>query len=231
MNTLCVVPARGGSKRIPRKNIRPLLGRPLIAWTIAMAKNSGLFDEVMVSTDDVEIATIARQSGAAVPFMRSTKAADDHAPTAAAIRDVLDGYSALGVSMIDRVCCIYPTAVLLRAGHLAEAGRLLENDPTLDTAMSVQAYAHPIERAFRVRDGVLAPDDLAKQAVRTQDLEPAYHDAGQFYWFRTESFRRHGWMVGPRCAPVVMGASEAVDVDDESDWERLERLMAWRKAA
>ena len=225
MKTVCIIPARGGSKRIPRKNVRSLHGRPLVAWTIAVAQRSGLFDEIMVSTDDYEIAAHALAAGAAVPFLRSAQLSDDHAPTAAVMREVLDAYAASGEDAFTTVCCLYATSALLQPERLREGLRRLADDPSLDSVLSVQAYGHPIERAYRLRDGLIAPADPAKQLVRTQDFEPAFHDAGQFYFFRANGLRARGWMVGPRSAPVMLSAWEAIDLDTEADWQLLECLM------
>lgn len=225
MKTLCLIPARGGSKRIPRKNIRPLHGRPLLGWVVAAAQEAGCFGEIMVSTDDAEIAAIARECGASVPFPRQPATATDHATTADVIREILAGYAARGTSF-DLVCCVYPTAVLLQPEHLCRGFRLLQGDATLDSVMAVQAYRHPIERAYRMHDGLVRQIDPRQYGVRTQDLIPAYHDAGQFYWFRPERFTATGKVLGERCAPVALESWEAVDLDNEGDWQFLERLAA-----
>lgn len=225
MKSICIIPARGGSKRIPSKNVRPLRGKPIIAYPIAAALASGSFDKVMVSTDDAEIAKIAMEYGAQVPFLRSPATSDDHSPTAAVVREVLADYAELGQRDFEAVCCLYPTAALVGPHKLCEGLQQLVADQSLDTTMSVQTYSHPIERAFRLRDGLLTPVDPATQQIRTQDLLPAYHDAGQFYFFRTGPFLVRGCMVGPSCAPITLAAWEAADVDHESDWQWLERLM------
>lgn len=222
---LCLIPARGGSKRIPRKNIRPLHGRPLLGWVIAAAQGAGCFDEVMVSTDDVEIAAVARDCGASVPFLRQPATAGDHATTTDVIREVLDSYATQG-DKFDLVCCVYATAALLRPEHLFTGYRRLLDDAALDSVMAVQAYRHPIERAYRMNNGVVWQVDSRQHAVRTQDIELAYHDAGQFYWFRSKRFASTGRVLGERCAPVVLEAWEAVDLDNEADWQFLERLIA-----
>ena len=231
MRSLCIIPARGGSRRIPRKNIRPLHGRPLLGWAIATAQASGVFDEIMVSTDDAEIAAIAREWGAAVPFLRSQATATDRATTTEALAEVLASYAVAGLGTFTKVCCLYPTAALLRPEHLRLGFEKLCNDDALDSVMAMQAYRHPIERAYRERDGLVRQIDPASHDVRTQDLTPAFHDAGQFYWFRPERFAATGDMLAERCAPVVLEAWEAVDLDNESDWAFLERLASDRACA
>jgi pseudaminic acid cytidylyltransferase len=222
----CIIPARGGSKRIPRKNIRPLAGRPLITWTISTAFACGLFDEVMVSTDDEEIADIAREAGATIPFVRSHVTAGDMATTSDVIREVIASYEARGDALAEYMCCLYPASALLTAEKLRSAFNTLSADASLDCCFSVMSYGHPIERAFRVKDGIVEALFPETQNARTQDLEPKFHDAGQFYWFRTQSFKRCGCMVGPRSAPLVLSHGEAVDLDTEDDWRVLEKLIA-----
>ena len=226
MTTVCIIPARGGSKRIPRKNIRPLHGRPLLGWAVAAAREAGCFDEVMVSTDDAEVAAIARDCGATVPFPRLPATATDHATITDVLREVLAGYAGRGRGPFDLVCCVYPTAVLLQSEHLRAGRDLLLADPTLDGVMAVQVYRHPVERAYRMRDGLVQAVDPRQHAVRTQDLPPAYHDAGQFYWFRPSRLAATGKVLGERCAPVLLEPWEAVDLDEEADWQFLERLSA-----
>ena len=197
MKALCIIPARGGSKRIPRKNIRPLHGRPLLAWAVAAAREAGCFDEVMVSTDDAEVAALARDCGAAVPFPRLPATATDHATTTDVLREVLAGYASRGQGPFDLACCVYPTAALLQPEHLRTGHDLLLTDPALDSVMAVQAY----------------------------------HDAGQFYWFRPARLAATGKVLGDRCAPVVLESWEAVDLDEEADWQFLERLSVTPVAA
>ena len=228
MASLCIIPARGGSQRIPRKNVRPLCGRPLLAWTVATAHAAGVFDTIMVSTDDAEIAAIARAAGADVPFMRSAATAGDHASTTAVIEEVLATYAAANEAPFERICCVYPTAVLLRPEQLRDAMALLATQPEVDSVLSVQRYRHPIERALRIEGGTVAPIDPSQIAKRTQDLVPAFHDAGQFYAFRPDVIARCGRLLGAHCAPVELAAWEAVDLDVEADWALLERLFTPR---
>jgi len=227
MRALCIIPARGGSKRIPRKNIRLLAGRPLLTWPLSQALKAGVFAEVVVSTDDEEIAAIARAAGASVPFLRSAETSHDHASTTAVIQEVLSRQGA----PFDLICCLYPTAALVRAEHLRAGYELLARDNALDSCLSVQTYRHPIERALRVRDGKVTPIDPSALAMRTQDLESAFHDAGQFYWCRPEAFLANGRLLGNACAPVLLSALEAVDLDTEDDWQLLERLVVGKPFA
>ncbi|WP_396223012.1 pseudaminic acid cytidylyltransferase [Gemmatimonas sp.] len=221
---LCIIPARGGSKRIPRKNIRPLAGRPLIAHAIERARACGEFEVVMVSTDDAEIAAVARQAGAEVPFLRSASLADDHASTQAVIADVLEQYRLRGRTFA-LACCLYPAAVLLADSRLSEARTCLD-DESCDGVLTLMPFEHPIERAFRLQDGCAVMVDESTRLVRTQDFAPSYHDAGQFYWFRPARFLATGKLVGARSAAVVLSRDEAVDLDTESDWRRLEWLAS-----
>ena len=224
MSAICIIPARGGSKRIPRKNIRPLRGRPLLSWVITTAIESRCFDEIMVSTEDEEIATVAQDSGASVPFMRSDAAATDDATTTDVINEVLAMYASRGSTSFDLACCIYPTAALVKPGHLRVAKRRLDEDPNLDSALTVQAYRHPIERAYRVKEGLLSAINPEWGSTRTQDLSAAYHDAGQFCWFRPSQLAKTGRLLGTRCAPLELQLWEAVDLDNEADWRFLEKL-------
>lgn len=226
MRCLAIIPARGGSKRIPRKNVRQLHGRPLLAWTVETARTSGLFDEVMVSTDDAEIAAVARGAGAVVPFLRSVGTADDYATTTDVLTEVLAAYAERGAKP-SLVCCLYPAAVLTTPAQLRAGHALLTGDETLDGVMAAQRYRHPIERAFhRAADGTLRRADETQAATRTQDLPVAWHDAGQFYWFRPAVLAETGRLLGARIAPVPLAPWEAVDLDDEDDWAFLERLTA-----
>lgn len=230
MQCLAIIPARGGSKRIPRKNVRPLHGQPLLAWTVATARASGLFDEVMVSTDDAEIAAVARRAGAVVPFLRSTTTADDYATTTDVLTEVLAAYAERGATPA-LACCVYPAAVLTTSAQLQAGHALLTDDETLDGVMTVQRYRHPIERAYHLSvDGTLQRTNEMQAATRTQDLPVAWHDAGQFYWFRPAVLAATGRLLGTRIAPVPLAPWEAVDLDDEDDWAFLERLTVGRAA-
>lgn len=222
---VAIIPARGGSKRIPRKNIRLFAGRPIIAYSIAAARASGLFDEVIVSTDDDEIAEIAQQHGAAVPFRRPPDLADDHATTVVVIRHALEWFAGNGRD-IDLACCIYATAPFLRAADLGDGlAKLLDSGRSF--AFSVTAFEFPIQRALRLRpDGALDAFAPEHANTRSQDLEPAYHDAGQFYWGRAAAFREGRVLFSPESVPVILPRYLVHDIDTEEDWVRAE--LAYR---
>lgn len=220
MKTLAMITARGGSKRIPRKNIKEFNGKPIMAYSIEAALSSGVFDEVMVSTDDEEIAEIAKKYGATVPFMRSEKTSNDFATTVDVIEEVLDEYRKLGKDF-DIFTCIYPTAPFITADKLKESiDKLSASDA--DSLIPVVRFSYPPQRAMEIHDGNLVfrqPENLTK---RSQDLTPHYHDAGQFYVVKTESFRKNrGIMVG-KILPLELSELEVQDIDNEVDWQLAE---------
>ncbi len=220
MSRLCMIPARGGSQRIPRKNIRLFLGKPIIAYGIETARQSGLFDEVMVSTDDDEIADVAQQYGASVPFRRSTKNSDNHATTVDVILEVLDTYAARNTHF-ETVCCLYPTAPFVTGDILHKTYQHLL-DKEVGIVYPIQRFSFPIQRAFLLDDGLLRwaqPDAFLK---RSQDLEPAYHDAGQFYWFDAGQLLQHRQLTGLVAGGVVIDEMAAHDIDTEADWRMAE---------
>ena len=219
MSAVAIITARGGSKRIPRKNVRPFLGRPIIAYSIEAALASGLFDEVMVSTDDDEIADVAREHGAAVPFMRSAATSDDHATTAQVLAEVLRTYADAGRSF-EYACCIYPTAPFVTADKLREGLARLEEGA--DAVIPVTRFGFPIWRSFRMDDGHLAYNWPEHAPRRSQDLPPAYHDAGQFYFFRTAAFLEGGQLVGANTVGIEVDEMEVQDIDTEQDWQLAE---------
>jgi pseudaminic acid cytidylyltransferase len=221
MRALCIIPARGGSKRIPRKNIRPFLGEPIITHPIRAALAAGCFDEVMVSTDDEEIAAVARAAGASVPFMRSQENASDQAGTVPVLREVLAGYAASD-RRFELGCCIYPTAVFATPTLLQRGRDLLASDPAADSVIPVVRYGYPIQRSLRLENGRLAMRWPEHLQTRSQDLEPAYHDAGQFYWFRTASLLREGRLMTANARGLELSEAEVQDVDKEVDWQLAE---------
>ena len=229
MSAVAIITARGGSKRIPRKNVRPFLGRPIIAYSIEAAVASGLFDEVMVSTDDDAIAEIARAEGAEVPSKRSAATSGDHSTTAEVLQEVLRSYAGLGREF-EYGCCIYPTAPFVTAERLRDAfARLKESGA--DSAIPVTKFSFPIWRAFQMDGGRLAyiwPEHAPK---RSQDLPPAWHDAGQFYFFRTAALLASGTLVGSNSLGLAVDELEVQDIDNEEDWALAEvkyRLMLER---
>ncbi len=220
MTAIAIITARGGSKRIPRKNIRPFLGRPILAYGIDAAKQSGLFDEVMVSTDDDEIADIARQYGASVPFHRHAQTADDYATTAVVLTEVLDQYAQVGQSF-DLACCLYPTAPFVTADLLNRAVALL-TDRQFDTVYPVQRFSFAVQRAITLRDDRVAWLNPDYALTRSQDLEPTYHDAGQFYVFRPDVFQTTGKLITDNSGGLEIPELHAHDIDTEADWQIAE---------
>ena len=223
---LAVIPARGGSKRIPRKNVRPFAGVPLIAHAIRLARASGLFDHVVVSTDDAEIADVARDAGAERPFMRPAALADDHTGTVPVVGHAIAACRTLGWR-VEEVCCIYPAVPLLPVAVLAEALALLGSDDT-DYVFPVLAFRSPIQRALqRCDDGRTRPVFPESTQTRTQDLPPAFHDAGQFYWGRAQAWLG-GLSLHGNARTLVLPDDSVVDIDTPDDWARAEALFAAR---
>ena len=221
MKKIAIITARGGSKRIPRKNIRDFLGRPIIAYTIEAALASELFDEVMVSTDDNEIAEIGQRYGASVPFRRSIKNADDYATTADVLEEVLLEYQTRN-QYFSLGCCLYPTAPFVTAEKLQTAYALMITQ-SLDAVFPVVRYAAPIQRALRRDDsGCISMFYPEYARTRSQDLEPAYYDAGQFYWFRTEMLLRDHQIMSGQSGVIVNSEMEVHDIDTEEDWSMAE---------
>lgn len=226
---LAVIPARGGSKRIPRKNIKEFAGKPMIAHAIHTAFESGLFDQVLVSTDDAEIAAIAESMGASVPFLRPAQLADDHTPTvpvvAHAIQACLDAHWP-----VTQACCIYPGVPFMLAEDLKAALTLLEEGAIY--AFPVTPFSSPVQRALQ-RDGTFSTKPFFPEyaATRTQDLAPAYHDAGQFYWGLTKAWL-DGLNIHLHGRTIVLPNWRVVDIDTPEDWERAELMhLALRQKA
>ncbi len=220
MKALAVITARGGSKRIPRKNIKEFCGQPIITYSIKAALESGVFEEVMVSTDDDEIAEIAKEAGAQVPFMRSEENANDFATTADVIAEVLDSYKQCGKEF-DAVCCIYPTAPFVTAEKLKNAMQLL-TEKEADSVLPVVRFSFPPQRSVIMEDGFMKFKWPEHALTRSQDLEPFYHDAGQFYCLNTNSFGEQKKMVMEKTVPIEMPDLEVQDIDTEEDWQIAE---------
>lgn len=216
---LAVITARGGSKRIPRKNIKDFLGRPIIAYSIEAALESGLFDEVMVSTDDEEIAKVARAHGASVPFMRSAETSDDYATTADVLLEVLDSYEELG-GPFESLCCVYPTAPFVTAAKLKAALSLFEEGA--DAVLAVTEFSFPPQRGLIETPRGLEFWQPENAGARSQDLPTIYHDAGQFYFFKASSLRRYGGLCGGDVRGLVVPQTEVQDVDNPVDWQLAE---------
>lgn len=217
---IAIITARGGSKRIPRKNIRDFCGKPIITYSIEAARDAGGFDTVMVSTEDEEIAEIARKEGAEVPFMRSAEKANDYATTAEVLREVLEQYAMLG-RQYEKACCIYPTAPFVTGEKLRQAMDLLEGEQR-DSIMPVTPFSFPPLRGMVFCDEKLAYKWQEYMSVRSQDLEKMYHDCGQFYAFRVESFLEKGTLVTDNTGGMIIPELEVQDIDNEIDWELAE---------
>lgn len=221
MRNLCIIPARGGSKRIPRKNIRGFHGKPIIAYSIETAIQSKLFDVVMVSTDDSEIADIAKQYGAQVPFMRSEENANDYATTAAVIKEVIDGYAQIN-QQFAYICCCYPTAPLMTSNRLLEGFQKLQND-NVHSVFPIVAFSYPIFRSLKMDEsGLVAMNWPENLNVRSQDLPQAYHDAGQWYWIQTNAFLTTEKIMDEGAYGLLIDELEVQDIDNEIDWKLAE---------
>lgn len=224
MKHLAIITARGGSKRIPRKNIKEFCGKPIIAYSIEAALEAGVFDEVMVSTDDEEIAEIAMKYGAKVPFYRSEATANDFATTNDVIWEVLEEYEKRG-QVFDAFCCMYPTAPFLKAERLTAAMDLLMNSDA-DKVFPVVEFSFPPLRGLLIEDDVLKFKHPEYMYTRSQDLEKLYHDAGQFYCFKTEDYRANRSFWTGNIKPIVLSELEVQDIDTQTDWEIAE--MKWK---
>lgn len=217
---VAIITARGGSKRIPRKNIKDFFGHPIMTYSIDAAKAAGCFDEVMVSTDDKEIAQVARQCGAEVPFMRSAATSNDFATTADVLVEVISEYAKKGRAF-KYACCIYPTAPFISPEKLKRGFDLLETSDA-DSAVPVVRFGFPIQRAFKMDSGKVSMIWPENRDKRSQDLMPAYHDAGQFYWLRTESFLMKKALFTDNTMGIEIPESEVQDIDNEEDWKVAE---------
>jgi pseudaminic acid cytidylyltransferase len=221
MRAIAIIPARGGSKRIPRKNIKPFLGEPIISYSIKAALDSKLFDEVMVSTDDEEIAEIALKYGAKVPFMRSAKNANDFAGTVDVLLEVLSAYKEKGHDF-ELACCIYPTAPFVNSQLIGKAYEKLLNG-NYDCIFPVLPFSFPIQRALKLdaesKISMFYPEYLTS---RSQDLEKSYHDSGQFYIFRPETLFLKNKLYTDNTSVLILNELEAHDIDNEEDWKVAE---------
>lgn len=215
---LAVIPARGGSQRIPRKNIREFAGHPIIHWSINAALESGLFDQVVVSTDDEEIAAIAQQSGASVPFLRPAHLADDFTPTRQVVNHAIEQCEhAWG--RFEKVCCIYATAPMIESTDLIAAHAQL-NETACQFVFSAVQFEFPIQRAFSLNQ-LREPEMVQPEHrfTRSQDLEPMYHDAAQFYWGLRDAFMAGEYMFAPNSKAYVLPGTQVRDLDTEDDWQ------------
>ena len=220
LKKLAIITARGGSKRIPRKNIKDFLGKPILAYSIEAALESGLFDEVMVSTDDEEIAGIANEYGASVPFYRSEKTSGDYATSADVLLEVLDEYHKKGMDF-DICACIYPTAPFVTSYKLVNAmEKLVASDA--DTLISVVPFSYPPKRGLVIREGRLVFEYPEFLDTRSQDIEKSYHDAGQFYLFRVPNFQKNQKLMTGNILPFELSELEVQDIDNMVDWQLAE---------
>lgn len=216
MRNLCIIPARGGSKRIPKKNIKDFLGKPIIVYSIETALKSGLFDEVMVSTDDEEIANISKKYGANIPFLRSRKNANDFAILNDVFEEVITEYKNKGKNF-DNYCIILPTSPLIKPEDLKKSLNLMK-EKKFDSVRPVVQFSYPIQRAFKMdKNGKVEMFNPQYFKTRSQDLEPAFHDAGQFYWINTNKT-----MLDTNKGAFKISEIQAQDIDNETDWQLAE---------
>lgn len=221
MKNVAIITARGGSKRIPRKNIKDFLGKPIIAYSIEAALKSGLFDDVMVSTDDEEIAEIAKNFGASVPFMRSAKNSDDFSGTTDVIIEVIEQLSSIGL-VYENGCCIYPTAPFITNDSLQSSYEVMIKN-NFDTVFPVCQFSFPILRSLQIdenqRVSMIWPEN---RKIRSQDMKPCYHDAGQFYWFNIKSLIKDKKLYSDNSGTIILTEMEVQDIDNEMDWKLAE---------
>jgi N-acylneuraminate cytidylyltransferase len=219
-DVIAIITARGGSKRIPKKNIKNFMGKPMLAYAIGACKEAGIFSEIMVSTDDAEIAAIAREYGAEVPFMRSERTSSDHAITYDVLEEVVKNYQETGTEY-KYVCCVYPCVPFLAGVTLQMAYKQFV-DTNVDALQPVCKYPVPIEWAMKIEDGILVPNDRKAQLIRSQDLTQKYFDVGMFYFIKTEIFLREKTLTPVNTMGYVMGENEIQDIDTLDDWNMAE---------
>lgn len=220
MSNLAIIPARGGSKRIPRKNIKPFLNKPIIAYSIEAALNSNMFDDIIVSTDDLEIANIAKSYGAKVPFYRSEENANDFAVLADVILEVLEKYSIEGKKH-ENICCILPTAPFVDGKKIQQAYELFK-EYNYDSVFPIIEYSFPIQRSLQIKDNNVEMVWGEYINIRSQDLKPRYHDSGQFYWIKTKSFMEDKKLFTSNSGAIIVSELESQDIDTETDWKLAE---------
>ena len=220
MKTLAIITARGGSKRIHKKNIKLFLGAPILKYSIDAAVNSGIFNEVMVSTDDLEIAEISKKYGANIPFIRSELTSNDFATTADVIFEVIEAYAKIGIDF-DYICCIYPTAPFVNADKLLHAYNILTQF-NYKSVIPVVRFGFPILRSFHMNDGLVKMNWPEHMNTRSQDLEPSFHDAGQFYFIRSDYFKDEKKLFTDQTYGIEMPESEVQDIDNLEDWKIAE---------
>lgn len=221
---IAVIPARGGSKRIPRKNIKEFCGKPMIAYSIEAALQSGCFDKIIVSTDDIEITEVAKSYGAEVPFMRPAELSNDHAGTTPVIKHTIEWLAMQGFDL-EAVCCLYATAPFVTPEYLQQGLQQLQKTDAA-YAFTVTSYAFPIQRAIKLNPELgVEMFDANSFNTRSQDLEEAWHDAGQFYWGKVESWLTEKVIFGAESTPIILPRHRVQDIDTPEDWERAEWLF------
>ncbi len=220
MKNICIIPARGGSKRIPKKNIKKFIDKPIIAYSIEAALKSNIFDEVMVSTDDEKIAEIAKEYGANVPFIRSSKNSDDFATTLDVINEVIEHYQSIGIEY-QTACCLYATAPFVTSNLLSLGyNKLISNH--FDSVFPIIKYSFPIQRALKIKDNKVEMFNPEHINTRSQDLEGSYHDSGQFYFFQVKTILGKGKMWTDNTSYITLNELEVQDIDTETDWKLAE---------
>ena len=221
---LILIPARGGSKRIPKKNIKFFKGKPIIEWSIKQALNTNIFNKVVVSTDDDEIARISKLAGAEVPFIRPKEFSDDFCTTSEVVKHAIKWFKKEGI-FLENVCCLYPTAPFVKASFLSSALKELENCKKDIFVVSSTSYPFPIQRSFYLdEDGFSKMFDQNLFESRSQDLKKAYHDAGQFYWGNSEVWRNNKSVFSSNSFPILLPRYRVQDIDTEEDWFRAELM-------
>ena len=221
MKNIAIITARGGSKRIPKKNIKVFCGKPIIEYSIESAIRSSLFDIVMVSTDCEEIADIAKKSGATVPFLRSEYTSGDNSTTEEVLIEVLERYEKDGL-FFDNVCCIYPTAPFVNAEKLRLAYQLLDGNEHANSVVPVVKFSYPPQRGMVIHNGFVYYQFPENATIRSQDLESIYHDCGQFYFCRVKALLKYRDLICPNCLSLVFSEEEVQDIDNYSDWKLAE---------
>ncbi|HCL58979.1 MAG TPA: pseudaminic acid cytidylyltransferase [Acinetobacter sp.] len=223
---LAVIPARGGSKRIPRKNIKMFHGQPMITWSVQAAVDSGCFDEIWVSTDDEEIAAVAQAYGAKVPFLRPAHLSDDFATTADVMSHAVEEFGKLNHALPDYICCLYATAPFVTKTDLVHGLEKIKNNNTLHYVFSATTYPFPIQRAIKLNEqGTVEMFSPQYFNVRSQDLEESWHDAGQFYWGTAEAWLNKAMIFASQSSVVELPRFRVQDIDTQEDWDRAEWLF------
>lgn len=220
MSIIAIITARGGSKRIPQKNIKDFMGKPMLAYAIEAAQKAEIFDEIMVSTDDEGIANVAKKYGASVPFMRSQKTSDDFATTYDVIEEVVNEYKENGQAF-DELCCIYPCVPFLTSESLRDAYQAMK-DSGADALQPVCRYPAPVEWAMKIENNLLVPNDRAALKIRSQDLTPKYFDVGMFYYCKTDVMLSEKTLVPQKTSAYIINESECQDIDTPDDWKIAE---------